>query len=51
MLERYVNTTTGRHYLLIMESGGLCTLEGIDRRVVDVRRDILDNSDVWQKLS
>jgi len=51
MNERYVNTVSGRHYLLIRESGGLCTLEGVDRRVVDVRREILDSSDVWRKLT
>lgn len=50
MKERYVNTTTGRHYLLVREMCGICVLEGIDRRVIDVRRDILDSSEIWRKL-
>lgn len=50
MKERYRNTVTGRHYLLICEWNGVCTLEGIDRRVVDVARRILDTSDVWERV-
>lgn len=48
--ERYLNNVSGKRYLLIHEYNGLCTLEGIDRRVVDVHRETLDTSDVWEKL-
>lgn len=48
--ERYLNNVSGRRYLLIRESGGICHLEGIDRRVTEVARSIIDASDVWEKL-
>jgi hypothetical protein len=51
MGERYENTTSGRRYLLIREFSGLCTLEGIDRRVIDVRREVLDRSEVWRRVA
>jgi hypothetical protein len=49
--ERWRNTVTGRRYLLIKEVDGACFLEGIDRRVIEVRRDVLDASDVWEKIN
>lgn len=49
--DRYRNTVTGRSYRLTREWNGVCTLEGIDRREVDVSLAILDSSDVWEKLA
>lgn len=49
--ERYINLVSGRQYLLIREMSGLCTLEGIDRRVVDISREALDSIDsAWKRI-
>lgn len=48
--ERYRNAVSNRSYLLVKEVAGACFLEGIDRRVIEVRRDILNNSDVWERV-
>jgi hypothetical protein len=49
--ERYFNQVSQRRYLLIKEVDGACFLEGIDRRVIEVRREVLDESDVWEKIN
>lgn len=49
--ERYRNKVSGRCYLLTREYNGLCTLEGIDRRVIDVARETLDNpNSAWERI-
>lgn len=48
--ERYRNTTFNRSYLLISEAAGVCSLEGIDRRVIEVSRNTLENSEVWERM-
>ena len=48
--ERYLNRVSKRIYLLINEIDGWCHLEGIDRRMIEVSRKILDESDVWERL-
>lgn len=48
--ECYFNNVSGKRYRLIRESEGICHLEGIDRRVTEVARSIIDASEVWEKL-
>lgn len=50
--ERYRNKVSGRHYRVTREAAGLCTLEGIDRRVIDVAREILiDPNSAWERVT
>lgn len=49
--ERYRNRISGRCYLLTSEVSGMCTLEGIDRRVIEVSRETLDNpNSAWERI-
>lgn len=48
--ERYFNNVSRRRYVLIKEVGGACFLEGIDRRVLEVRREVIDSSDAWERI-
>lgn len=48
--ERYFNNVSRRRYVLIKEVGGSCFLEGIDRRVLEVRREVIDSSDAWERI-
>lgn len=49
--ERWRNTVSGRCYLLTSERSGLCTLEGIDRRVIEVHREILEYpKSTWERI-
>lgn len=49
--ERYRNRISGRCYLLTREVAGMCTLEGIDRRIIEVSRETLDNpNSAWGRI-
>lgn len=48
--ERYRHKPTGKRYVLNMEAGGTCELEGTDRRCTYASRKDLDNTEVWEKL-
>lgn len=48
--ERYRHRATNKSYVLILELGGACELEGIDRRCVHQTRDTLDNNEIWERL-
>lgn len=49
--ERYRNRISGRCYLLTREVGGMCTLEGIDRRIIEVSRETMDNpNSAWERI-
>lgn len=48
--ERWLHVTTNKEYLLIMEIGGACELEGIDRRRTHATRETLESSDSWRRL-
>lgn len=49
--ERYRNRVSGRQYLMINEASGFCTLEGVDRHVIEVALETLDNpNSAWERI-
>lgn len=48
--ERYQHRVTNKSYVLVLELGGACELEGIDRRCIHQTRDTLDNNEIWERL-
>ncbi|MFI8384859.1 hypothetical protein [Pseudomonas sp. NPDC079086] len=48
--ERYRHRVTNKSYVLILELGGACELEGIGRRCIHQTRDTLDNNEIWERL-
>ena len=48
--ERYRHRVTKKSYVLILELGGACELEGIDRRCTHTTREALNDSEIWEKL-
>ena len=48
--ERWLHLPTNKEYLLVLEVGGACELEGIDRRCTYQRREALEGSDAWRRL-
>lgn len=47
---RYRNLVTNKSYVLVLELGGACELEGIDRRCIHQTREALDNNEIWERL-
>jgi hypothetical protein len=47
---RYRHRVTNKSYVLVLELGGTCELEGIDRRCIHLTRDTLDNNAIWERL-
>lgn len=47
---RYHHKPTGKRYVLILEAGGACELEGIDGRSTYATRDALNDNEVWEQL-
>ena len=47
---RYRHRATNKSYVLVLELGGACELEGIDRRCIHQTRDTLDNNEIWERL-
>jgi hypothetical protein len=47
---RYRHRVTNKSYVLVLELGGACELEGIDRRCIHQTRDTLDNNEIWERL-
>lgn len=46
----YRHSITGRQYLLVDEKDGTCYLEPMDRRVIKVKREIIDDiRSVWER--
>lgn len=51
LCERWRNTTWNRVFLMVEESEGVCSLEGVDRRMVKVQRKVLENPiSTWERL-
>ncbi|MVW75353.1 hypothetical protein [Pseudomonas xionganensis] len=48
--QRYRHKPTGRRYVLNLEAGGTCELQGLDGRCTYVQRQHLDNTEVWERL-
>lgn len=48
--ERWLHLPTNKEYRLVLEVGGACELEGIDRRCTYQRRETLEESDAWRRL-
>jgi hypothetical protein len=48
--ERYRHKPTGKRYVLNLEAGGTCELEGLDGRCTYATRKDLDNTEVWERL-
>ena len=48
--ERYRHRATNKSYVLILELGGACELEGIDRRCIHQTRETLNNNEIWERL-
>lgn len=48
--ERYRHRATNKSYVLILELGGACELEGIDRRCIHQTRETLNNKEIWERL-
>lgn len=48
--QRFRNIVDRKVRLLIKDDGVHCQLEGIDRRCVQVAREILIGSDVWERV-
>lgn len=48
--ERYRHRATNKSYVLILELGGACELEGIDRRSIYQTRETLNNNEIWERL-
>lgn len=48
--ERWLHVPTNKKYRVVMELGGACELEGIDRRCTHATRETLESSDNWRKL-
>jgi hypothetical protein len=49
--ERYRHRVTKKSYVLILEIGGACELEGIDRHCTHTTREALDDSEIWERLT
>jgi hypothetical protein len=49
-LPRYRHRATNRAAVLIAETDGVCTLQGIDGRSTYALRASLDNHEIWEKL-
>lgn len=47
---RYRHRATNKSYVLVLELGGACELEGIDRHCIHQTRDTLDNNEIWERL-
>jgi hypothetical protein len=47
---RYRHRVTNKSYVLVLELGGACELEGIDRRCIHQTRETLDNNEIWERL-
>lgn len=48
---RYLHKPTGRRYVLVLEAGGACELEGLDGRSTYAQRADLDNAETWERLT
>lgn len=48
--QRYRHRVTNKSYVLVLELGGACELEGIDRRCIHQTCDTLDNNEIWERL-
>lgn len=48
--QRYHHKPTGKRYVLNLEAGGSCELQGLDGRCTCVQRQHLDNNEVWERL-
>jgi len=48
--ERWLHIATNKYHLLMMDIGGACWLEDMERRVREVSRADLENAEVWRKL-
>lgn len=49
--QRFRNAVTRKVFLLIRDDGVHGLLEGIDRRVTEVKLAILHSSDVWERMT
>ena len=48
--ERYLHIATNKRHLLLIDIGGACWLEDVERRVREVSRADLENSELWRRL-
>lgn len=48
--QRYRHRVTNKSYVLVLELGGACELEGIDRRCIHQTRETLNNKEIWERL-
>lgn len=48
--ERWLQKTTGRRAVLVLEVAGTCRLEGMDGHDFYVKREELENKEVWERL-
>lgn len=47
---RYRHRVTNKSYVLVLELGGACELEGIDRRCIHQTRAVLDDPEIWTRI-